>query len=419
MSIEQIKDEIRKFLASDQKIALCLTGKWGVGKTYTWETLLADAIRSRRAIPSKYAYLSLFGLESLADVRRTLFENTVEAAAFTSSGLQETTIGSVSGRLMQLASKWRAGVGIIRGIPIVADYSGLAEKGGFLEVRDQIVCFDDLERKSDGLALKDVLGMMSLLKEKKNCKVVLLLNEDALDAKEAEDFRAQLEKIIDINLVFAPTANEAAKIAFAENETEVARLVATNTVALGISNIRTILKLLRVCERVAQLLCDYDERVIQGAIKSACLYGFAIYHPTDSPPLEMILNYKNLDSIFDERKTKSREEMLWGDLLRGYGYNGADALDIAIVESIKAGFFEESRIKREAGILSKRYELIDKDADFSKAWNIYHNSFQDDADVFAAELKRSIVENAVAISRQNLSTAVFFLKKLGYGNDIH
>ncbi|MGV1121972.1 hypothetical protein, partial [Xanthomonas translucens] len=83
--------------------------------------------------------------ESLNDVRRSLFENTVEAASFKSVEPLEATVDSVSERLAHLASKWRAGAGIIRGIPIIADYSGLAEKAGFLDVRDQIVCFDDLE----------------------------------------------------------------------------------------------------------------------------------------------------------------------------------------------------------------------------------------------------------------------------------
>lgn len=419
MSIEQVKDEIRRFLASDQKIALCLTGKWGVGKTYTWENLLADSMRSKTAIPSKYAYVSLFGLESLADIRRSLFENTVEAAAFASSGLQEATIGSVSGRLMQVVSKWRAGVGIIQGIPIIADYSSLAEKAGFLDVREQIVCFDDIERKSDGLALKDILGMMSHLKEKKNCKVALLLNEDAINPDELGAFKAQLEKIIDINLVFSPTPHEAAKIALADKNSAVAKMVSSNTVVLGISNIRTILKLLKNCERIECLLRGYDQRVIQEAIRSACLYGFTIYQPTDSPSLDMVLNYNNLHSIFGEVNTKSREEMLWEEVLREYGYDGAGALDIAIYEGMKAGFFEESKIKKEADIISKRYEFADKNADFSNAWNIYHDSFQDDAEEFAAALKKSIVENAIVISRQNLSTAVAFLKRLGYEDDIH
>lgn len=68
----------------------------------------------------------------------------------------EATFSIVSERLAQLSSKWRAGIGMIRGFPVVADYGGLVE-AGFLDVRNQIVCFDDLERMSDSLDLKDVL----------------------------------------------------------------------------------------------------------------------------------------------------------------------------------------------------------------------------------------------------------------------
>ncbi len=194
MSIEQVKSEIRRFLGDKDRLALCLRGKWGVGKTHTWETLLAEAFKSNNAYPSRYAYVSLFGLESLGDVRRSLFENTVESAAFKTVKPFEATTSSVSERLSHFASKWRAGAGIIRGIPVIADYSGLAEKAGFLDVRDQIVCFDDLERMSEHLALKDVLGLISFLKEKKRCKVVLLLNSEALEGQDADDFKEQLEK---------------------------------------------------------------------------------------------------------------------------------------------------------------------------------------------------------------------------------
>lgn len=119
MSIEQVKSEIRRFLGDKDRLALCLSGKWGVGKTHTWEALLDEAFKNNNAYPSRYAYVSLFGLESLGDVRRSLFENTVESVAFKAVKPFEATTSSVLERLAYFASKWRA-----RGLPCINRETG-------------------------------------------------------------------------------------------------------------------------------------------------------------------------------------------------------------------------------------------------------------------------------------------------------
>lgn len=64
-----------------------------------------------------------------------------------------------------------------------------------------IVCLDDLERKSDKLDIKDILGLVNKLKEEK-CKVVLISNEDEISNKEKdkEIFNTYKEKCIDLNI---------------------------------------------------------------------------------------------------------------------------------------------------------------------------------------------------------------------------
>lgn len=418
MSTEQVKKEILRFLKAEDKLALCLKGKWGVGKTHIWDTLLAEAFKDGSVKPPRYAYVSLFGLESLSDVRRSLFENTVEAAWFKSIEPVAATVNSVSDRLARLASKWRAGAGIIRGVPIIADYSGLAETAGFLDVRHQIVCFDDLERMSERLDLKDVLGLLSLLKEKKNCKVVLLLNSEALKDQDAEDFSVQLEKVIDINLTLAPTAKEAVAIAIPDASTLRTRMVAEHAASLEITNIRTIFKLLRICGRLEEILDGYDERIVKQAIHSACLFGFALNHPTEAPPIETILRPHAYSDLFGEPEERNPKKTQDAVLLRRYGFLTADDLDIIVYENIRSGYYDEVAIRREADAAVGRLALQDQDAAFGKVWDMYHDSFDDNADAFAVELKQSIKDNAAAINPFNLSSSIAILKKLGHGDGL-
>ncbi|WP_173998901.1 P-loop NTPase fold protein [Agrobacterium rubi] len=418
MSTAQVKKEITRFLNSEETLTLCLSGKWGVGKTHTWNALLKEAFENGTVRPTNYAYASLFGLESLKNVRKTVFENTVGAAAFTEKKQLEATVASVSERLGQMGTKWRAVAGFVRGIPIVADYDGLTE-AGFLDVRDQIVCFDDLERMSDSLKIKDVLGLISLLKEKKRCKVVLLLNRDALEGQDAEDFRVQLEKVIDINLEYDPTAIEAVEIAIptSQRSNMMKRLVAENTTKLGIKNIRTIFKLLRICKRLEEILSGYDPRVVTKSFHSACLFGYALYQPTEAPPLDKIMGPYVYLLPGHEVEKKTPEQIQQSEVLARYGFNTADDFDRAILDSIRTGVYNEGAIRQEADAITKNLTLSDRAIAFHKTWNIAHDSFDDNADAFAEELKQSIRDNAIAIAPQNLSAAIGILKKLGHTKD--
>lgn len=416
MSSELVKNEIRRFLKSEANLALCLRGKWGVGKTYTWDALLSEAFENNTVSPQKYAYVSLFGLEKLGDVRKSVFEHTVGPRAFREKKALEANFNSVSERVTQLSSRWRAGAAILRGLPVVADYSGLMELG-FLDVRDQIVCFDDLERRSNSLGMKDVLGLISFLKEKKNCKVALLLNSDALKEEDAENFHVQLEKIIDVNLEYNPPPKEAIEAVVTDRSTLMNELVAKNATELGIKNLRTVFKILRICERLDELLEGYDERVKRQAFHSACLFAFAHYQPNDAPPIEQILEFNPYSHILGDNEVKTPTQIQHDELLRRYEFSKADSFDLVVYESIRTGVYANEIIEQEANQLSAQLDLRDKDTAFTKAWDIYHDSFDNNGEEFAKALKQSLVDNAPAVSPMNLSASIETLKKLGHGDD--
>ena len=37
MSVELVKDQVRRFLSTDTPEVLAIKGDWGVGKTYSWD----------------------------------------------------------------------------------------------------------------------------------------------------------------------------------------------------------------------------------------------------------------------------------------------------------------------------------------------------------------------------------------------
>jgi hypothetical protein len=113
-------------------------------------------------------------------------------------------------------------------------------------LREIIICIDDLERKGNGLSLKDVLGLVSLLKEQKKCKVVLLLNDGTEETKDYETYK---EKVIDIEFSFKPTTLECSQIAYS-NLKDYHEYLRDLTSSVGITNIRVLKKIERLVESV-------------------------------------------------------------------------------------------------------------------------------------------------------------------------
>lgn|SRR5262249_50019406 len=235
-STELVRGEIRRFLKAKEPEVICVTGDWGVGKTYTWQTELDAARRQKEVGLNRYSYASLFGVNSLDGLKSTLVEN-LEFLDAPSENYEEVGTNFVK-LLMEKIAKYHK---LAEGIPGLGQFLSKAGPFYFSAVHDQIICIDDLERRGKDLRLKDVFGLISFLREQRKCKVVLLLNDEKLEDSK-KDFDTLFEKVIDVKLIFAPTAAEALDIAI-EEKYEVAKLLRENCESLGISNIRVIKKL--------------------------------------------------------------------------------------------------------------------------------------------------------------------------------
>jgi Cdc6-like AAA superfamily ATPase len=74
--------ELKDFLTAEKAEVLCIRGEWGVGKTYTWNKILKATSDEKATAPNieKYAYVSLFGLTTLDQLKYAIFENTIKVA---------------------------------------------------------------------------------------------------------------------------------------------------------------------------------------------------------------------------------------------------------------------------------------------------------------------------------------------------
>ncbi len=415
MTASVVKDEIFRFLRSSVPEVLCITGKWGVGKTYAWKRFLQEARAKSGGIALKrYAYVSLFGINTLEELKYAIFEATIkceqigEAPSF---GTIRDTLNSAEGMTRKAAWTGRA-------IPIISDIFSAAMPAFFLTVRQQIICFDDLERKGEQLNASDVLGLASLLREEKHCKVAFLMNEDELPNNDRVKFDSFLEKVIDIRLRFRPTAIEAAGIALPAG-TSSAELLFEHCVTLDITNIRTIKRAERHLARVVPELAEFDAKVTAQAAHSIALFVWAASDRQDAPGLEFIRKLSDFDLLFSEeverRKKKKKlddKEQAWNALLRRYKFTNLDSFDRVLLEGVENGYFDITRLKAAAGDTHQQALAEKHNAMMQQAWDLYHGSFDHNEEEVVAAVRDAFLSSVMYISVGHLDAVVGLLKDL-------
>lgn len=171
------------FRESDNKgMAIAITGSWGVGKTFFW-----NKFRKNYQLKKKYVYVSLFGLESLSDLKTHIYSHIEN----NSSAIE--------------IPRW------IRGLPSILKDTKISQFGisssakifdslMFNQVKDAIICFDDFERMSNKLDIKDVMGLANQLKLERNCQVVLILDESKTENENKKKYAEYKEKLVDAEI---------------------------------------------------------------------------------------------------------------------------------------------------------------------------------------------------------------------------
>lgn len=408
MSIEPIKNEIQSFLSSQQPEVLCITGKWGVGKTYAWNKFLAEAKQRKSIALPRYAYVSLFGLNALDELRYSVFENSVSSLDIGVEPSLDTLQSNTSAVLKQIGRK---SLRVLQQTPALRTYLGGLGPAWFLSVSSTIICIDDIERRGEGLAIKDVFGLISQLKERKLCKVVLITNEDAIE-KDQNEFRLYFEKVVDTKLKFEPTAAESVRIAL-DPESFSDGLLAENCISLGISNIRVIKKIQRLTRKAETILQGFDSQVTRQAIHSLTLFGWSLCEPAVAPPLEYVRKRGSVDRLLRKDEVVSTQEAGWNRQLDAYRFGALDQFDAALLAGVETGFFDEPRVRKHGSDLDRSIKSQALDNSFFRAWEMYHNSLDNDETEVLDAIYKSFMENAARVSPTNLNGTVGLFKEFG------
>lgn len=408
MSVEVIKDQIFQFLSSDEPEVMAIKGEWGVGKTFSWKKFLNEACTENKLNLERYSYVSLFGINSLEAFKYAIFENVIKKEIIGTEASLETFKSNTASLIESFG---RQSFNLLKGAPIIKSFSPAIETISFLSLNKTLICIDDLERKGKGLEIKDVLGLVSLLKEQKKCKVVLLLNdgEDGLG-----DYEKYREKVIDTELAFAPDPGECAEIAYSEQTPNYSRLRELTT-SLGIRNIRILKKIERLATLALPLTEEFEPEILDQVLHSLVLFAWSYFCSNsndDIPSLEFITRkgYALL-GLGDEEVSDQHKK--WQTTLQAYNYQLTDELDLLLSEAVKTGYFVVDEFKQKAADKNQQIIASKSEGSFSNAWRLYHDTFKDNGDEVINGLYESFKENCKYITPTNLNGTVSLFRELG------
>lgn len=198
---------IDNYMQTDEPYALQVDGEWGTGKTYYVKNHVIDELKEKGNFP---IYFSVYGYNILNELKQDILYNII--SELSSDKKVFTSMTTISKKFRKISNVW--GDQRLSSISLISDWILESKNQSMLEssLEKSIVVFiDDLERISEEISVKDLLGfILNELMEKLNCKVIILSNSNEID--KTDDFKKMKEKVIGRTINFAYDISEIERI---------------------------------------------------------------------------------------------------------------------------------------------------------------------------------------------------------------
>ena len=258
--------------------------------------------------------------------------------------------------------------------------------------------------------MRDILGLANFLKEQKSCKIVIILNDGAFkDSADETDYEEYFEKTVDRHVTFAPSPRTACSIAFEGIHSKFQDAIDAAE-ALEITNIRVLLRLKNLTEELAPNLANCEAPVVRDCLNALAVLTWSRF-VKDAAPIAFVR--ENLLTGNDSELGTEDERSSWSTKLQKSGFTYFSSLDEALLSGIETGFFDIELLNRE---LDQANDAAKKNAtrsSYSEVWRRFHDSFDDDGDVFVDELVESFKMNVPYMSVPNADSTIETIKELG------
>ncbi len=433
---QKLKKSLDAFFNEYEPKVAVIKGSWGVGKTYFWNKYIAQKIADKNLNQVRYVYISLFGKTSLSDVKKSMFySEPINSDAKIEKAPKNKSVNLIS--LSNLPHLWKKAINKVQpktsrlnrfaknyqDIPAVEKFSNIISGFEYSIIDNYVICFDDLERKADALTVKEVMGLIDELATRKNCKVILIFNENELGENTGEknentnkkEFDSYREKIVDIELNYEPTYVENMNIAFPDDFKHLS-IIENVANELKMKNIRVLKKIHQMIKEFDILSKEHPNLLIEEFITHATFlcWGYFIYREDLSfETIKYQLSQKSwMDYMSDEKREKTPGEERYSQIASNLKLFPS-RFDTHIIDYLEHGFVDKKELNDTVLDLLASAEIEQLRVKFEKAWDIYRDSFKDNLAEFIIALKNILKEDMDNLKLSYFSSIITPLEEFG------
>lgn len=420
MTTATVKKVATDFLTRKEPGVLALKGAWGVGKTFFWDNLVKEL--GDKLQPPRYSSVSLFGIASKRELSIALYANSEDHKA--PPPKEPRTIRNISQWLPEdLMAAWGCCSKYLArhrkynpfgDIPWIKNLPRSFEAFASHQINNAVICLDDFERlDEENFPTEELMGFINELKDKKECKVVLIFNEARLGEKQ-NCYDTYREKVIDMELLYAPTAQESANIAVPPG-TLGREIIEECAAKLNITNIRVLRKIVTLSGLMYEEAGSLHPKVMEQALRTLVLFAWCYYErEKQKPTLDFTINRNRYTSLFGKKPGEEQDPQAvqWDKILRDYSFSHADDYDLTIKEIIERGYLEETGFSDSARTLDAKIQNGLNQEDLNKIWDALNNSFDNNIQEFLGVLQEKFNKYKTFVSPSLLNSLVVILREL-------
>lgn len=423
-----------------------ITGAWGAGKTHFWNKFIED--KRSTVAPG---YVSVFGCESLEEIRRKVIFEAIRKAAWKSvelkgpkpdiglfkyiKGIQDILV-SLLWHIYFLLLFFKTSEFLIK--KIVNNLRWLIKKVPealhtfiiprsisveFMEAKilggGWVLCIDDIERLSRKIKINDFAGYVNQLRDGMNINIVLIYSKDRINNK--TEFNKVSEKLVDREIYFSPELSDSIKLSYEEskyianNEPLREEIIKSHSV-LSLNNMRIMMRNRSYIDEILDSLEieDVEKSFIHTIVASVIIISWVINNPDNMHPwLSWLKGYSPVGSLLIENKITQEEKMFY-KTLSDYGYRHTDDLDLLLIEYIQTGWFDENDLKGEYNKFKQDDEQRKINSDLTHQYKLlYHTTFEDNSTSVTGSLLHIAIEHAGKLSSNQVNEIATTFSELG------
>ena len=268
--MEHIKQSIFAFLKNPNLKVLAITGDWGVGKTHFWKNEILNNI----PIEDKkeyYSYVSLFNIETINDLKIKLYYES-EPMVKKDSNIAELSYIDTINKSIEAIQKLQK-----------------------VKIDNYLICFDDIERKSDKLDLKTFLGYVSELKELDdgNNKILIIFNKDKINNEQEKTTLIEYkEKVFDMIINYNPTTEYNQNIIF-DKDYQYSEIIKKALSKMNSKNMRILIFIRNNIDNIIKNIKEEaHQKIKENIISNIAICTWLYYQERYEIDLESISNSK-------------------------------------------------------------------------------------------------------------------------------